>query len=441
MKFQLIIFIFFLCITSLGFSQADVYVYRDISNNLTVETIKNKKFELIENQILEKKSDITYWFKIPTEQTDSEYIFKILYERIKYADVYQNSNKIDKLTNERYLSYQFSRDTDVYIKIKPKLHAYIPFSLHNVEDNILKEKKELILNGFYYGFAFLIIIYNLFYYFLFKDDAFLYYALFLSSMSFGVFLMDGMLNFYNISELATNFWMILNYCLLAFFSSKFATSYLFLDLHYPKLKKFTYPIGISIIVLGLLYLIQDKELYFLLLFINLLVFSLLFIYWFTAVLLFKNNIYTKILVFAYIIILFSGIDFFVLKFLGISFGNINSVNIKIGAFLEMIILSIAVLYRMKTLRDENQYMRNKIIDFSKRINALTENQNLNKAKKLDDLSIREKQIFDLIVTGKSNKELANDLNVSVNTIKFHIKNIYEKLHIKSRKEAIDLSIE
>lgn len=95
MKFQLIIF--FLCITSFGFSQADVYVYRDISNNLTVETIKNKKFELIENQILEKKSDITYWFKIPTEQTDSEYIFKILYERIKYADVYQNSNKAKKL--------------------------------------------------------------------------------------------------------------------------------------------------------------------------------------------------------------------------------------------------------------------------------------------------------------------------------------------------------
>jgi DNA-binding CsgD family transcriptional regulator len=53
-------------------------------------------------------------------------------------------------------------------------------------------------------------------------------------------------------------------------------------------------------------------------------------------------------------------------------------------------------------------------------------------------SIREKEIFDLIIIGNSNKLIADSLNISVNTVKFHVKNIYEKLHIKSRKEAIKL---
>ncbi len=436
MKFQLTFF--FLCITSLGFSQSEVYVYRDIGNNLTIETIKDKKFELVENQIIEKYSDNVFWFKIPASKTQSKYIFKIPYDRYRNATFYQNKKEIKKLKNQRYLSCKFSRENDVYIRVKPKLHSYIPIEFSKEEISILKEKKHLLLNGFYYGFAFLIIIYNLCYYFLFKDDAFLYYALFLASMSFGVFTMDGMLIFLNLDKNLDDFLMILNYVFLSFFSSKFANSYLFLDIFYPKLKRRSYLIGVIIIVLGVLYLIFKN--YYFLLFLNIFVFSLLFVYWFCAVLSFNKNVYTKFLVFAYIIILFSGIDYFILKFLGISFVDINSITIKIGAFSEMIILSIAVIYRMNVLKNENENMRSEIISFSKEINELTKNQKVDKTSNLDALSVREREIFDLILLGKSNKDIAVSVNVSVNTVKFHVKNIYEKLNIKSRKEAINLSI-
>ena len=36
--------------------------------------------------------------------------------------------------------------------------------------------------------------------------------------------------------------------------------------------------------------------------------------------------------------------------------------------------------------------------------------------------------------------ISAELNISVNTVKFHIKNIYEKLNIKSRKEALNIDL-
>lgn len=435
MKFQLIFV--FLYISGFGYAQSDVYYFKDSSSSLTYETIKNKEFKILKEQILEKYSDDTYWFKIPAYETDSTYIFKILYERYNHADVYQNSKKIEKLQNQRFLSYQFSREYDVYFKINPKLHSYIPFELLSEEKSILKNNNQLLINGFYYGFAFLIIVYNLFYYYLFKDDAFLYYSLFLATIAFGVFAIDGMLNFYNIIGSANDFIMILNYIFLAFFTCKFVNSYLLLERYYPKLEKISYLIGVIIIILGVLYL-NFKNFYYLL-FLGILVFSLLLVYWVSAVLLFSKNRYTKILVLSYIIILFSGIDYYVLKFLGISIINIDAKTIKIGSFLEMIILSVAVLYRMKVLKDENEFMRSEIVNYSKEIEYLKINNELVKRENsLENLSIREKEIFDLIVLGKPNKEIANTLNVSINTVKFHIKNIYDKLHIRSRKEAISL---
>jgi DNA-binding CsgD family transcriptional regulator len=430
MKFKVLFIVLFF--TSSVFSQSDIYYLKDSSANLTYEKILKKEFKPLKKQILDKYSEDIYWLKIPAYKTDSKYIIRILYDRIQNASVYQNSKKIEMLPNQRYLSYRFSRDYDVYIKVDPKLHSYIPIDFDTEEASTSKNKNQLLLNGFYYGFAFLIIIYNLFYYVLFKDDAFLYYSLFLASMTFGLFIMDGMFNFYNISEWTNDLIMIVNYALLAFFSSKFANSYLFLDRYYPKLKKFSYSLGIAIVVLGFLYL--NFKNYYYLLFINVLLFSLFFIYWFSAVLLFKKNVYTKILAFAYVIVLFSGIDFFILKFLGISFGDIDPTNIKIGGFLEMIILSIAVLYRMKTLKEENNEMRNEIIKFSTEIAKQNSSKN-----KIEFLSLREREIFDLIVSIKTNKEIANQLNVSVNTVKFHIKNIYEKLEIKSRKEVLSIA--
>jgi DNA-binding NarL/FixJ family response regulator len=53
----------------------------------------------------------------------------------------------------------------------------------------------------------------------------------------------------------------------------------------------------------------------------------------------------------------------------------------------------------------------------------------------ENLSRREQEILDLLCQGFSNKEIADRLSVGVETIRTHLKRIYEKLHVRSRTEA------
>ncbi|PKA83399.1 regulatory LuxR family protein [Ulvibacter sp. MAR_2010_11] len=51
------------------------------------------------------------------------------------------------------------------------------------------------------------------------------------------------------------------------------------------------------------------------------------------------------------------------------------------------------------------------------------------------LSSQEKKVLDLILEDKTNKEIANQLFLSVSTVKTHINNLYKKLHVNSREEV------
>lgn len=54
------------------------------------------------------------------------------------------------------------------------------------------------------------------------------------------------------------------------------------------------------------------------------------------------------------------------------------------------------------------------------------------------LTLREREILKGIAGGRSNKELAADLGVSANTVAVHVRNVYKKCGLHSRKEAVAL---
>jgi len=56
------------------------------------------------------------------------------------------------------------------------------------------------------------------------------------------------------------------------------------------------------------------------------------------------------------------------------------------------------------------------------------------------LSLREKEVLNLLVDGLSYKMIASRLNITYDTVRAHMKKIYEKLHVASMTEAVAKAI-
>ena len=56
---------------------------------------------------------------------------------------------------------------------------------------------------------------------------------------------------------------------------------------------------------------------------------------------------------------------------------------------------------------------------------------------LEALTAREKEILDQLSKGYLYKEIASNLFISIETVRRHVHNIYEKLHVRSRTDAVN----
>jgi LuxR family transcriptional regulator of spore coat protein len=52
------------------------------------------------------------------------------------------------------------------------------------------------------------------------------------------------------------------------------------------------------------------------------------------------------------------------------------------------------------------------------------------------LTKREKEVFNLLITNKSTREIANILSISEKTVRNHISNAMQKLGVKGRAQAV-----
>ena len=57
------------------------------------------------------------------------------------------------------------------------------------------------------------------------------------------------------------------------------------------------------------------------------------------------------------------------------------------------------------------------------------------------LTDREREVLGWLVKGMSNQEIAEKLVVSLGTVKFHVSNIFMKLGVQSRVEAVTLALQ
>ena len=76
------------------------------------------------------------------------------------------------------------------------------------------------------------------------------------------------------------------------------------------------------------------------------------------------------------------------------------------------------------VEDDSLYKRPEVTLFNK--------EQWSYIKRRYKISVRELEISMLVCRGYSNKEIANDLQIVLGTVKSHIRNVYRKVHIKNK---------
>jgi len=125
--------------------------------------------------------------------------------------------------------------------------------------------------------------------------------------------------------------------------------------------------------------------------------------------------------------------------------NRSILQLIIIVFLLLLVSGLFVFYRLKRINNllvVNQ-MRNDIQEYIHRIESFENIQNqedetdtFNKNIEQFGLTERETDVLLLISQGLRNEEIANKLFISVSTIKTHTRNIFVKLDVRNRIEAV-----
>jgi len=101
------------------------------------------------------------------------------------------------------------------------------------------------------------------------------------------------------------------------------------------------------------------------------------------------------------------------------------------------------LFRVNYIKKSHRYQE-EIAELQGKLQALTQNDPESFSIKIKDingqldnpLSEKEFEVVKFIFTKKSNVEIGTELELSVNTVKYHFKNIYKKFGVSNRKEAL-----
>ena len=101
-------------------------------------------------------------------------------------------------------------------------------------------------------------------------------------------------------------------------------------------------------------------------------------------------------------------------------------NVHLAIILVLLLIVIALIWV--------QIEKKKTFNLIQRIKDETTANQENTESHLEELSSRQREVFDLIMKGKTNKEIMNELNIELSTLKTHINKLYKTLRVDTRKQ-------
>jgi DNA-binding CsgD family transcriptional regulator len=289
--------------------------------------------------------------------------------------------------------------------------------------------------GLYYGFTLAVLLLNGICYFLFEEKLFLYFGLALVAFGSMFFVNDGLLLLLGDISLhtptVTTSLLFLGVACLSIFSHY----YLKVEEHFQKLKYINFILLCIACLFTLPNWVTPSET--LLGVANAALLTILANYVAMGLSQFGTKNYSKLFVIASTIPLFIMIDYFVFQPLGISFIQTGAAVLKAAFLVQALLLSYAIVYRMRALREETEMRQTEMRIFLKRQEMLNrENvaklmqdvylENLIMQHDLDGLEIK---LLQYISEGKDNEKIARKLKLSEEEIVALTKELYHKLEI------------
>ncbi|MFY1047567.1 LuxR C-terminal-related transcriptional regulator [Chryseobacterium sp. GP-SGM7] len=116
------------------------------------------------------------------------------------------------------------------------------------------------------------------------------------------------------------------------------------------------------------------------------------------------------------------------------FSMISTVIYLLAILILCVIIYFIVKYAIRVRKNNIAYLSE--IESMKQI-LLNHHQEKNQSAEIK-LNNKQLMIISMIKNGKTNKEIGKEFNITESTVKYHIKNIYETLNIKTRKDLNDI---
>jgi DNA-binding CsgD family transcriptional regulator len=230
-------------------------------------------------------------------------------------------------------------------------------------------------------------------------------------------------------------------------SALFASQYLNLGEFYPRIK------WVAASLLGFSFMMTVSswitELPFYNQVANICSLSVLFLYFSAGVALFSKKNYAKLYVISLAIPLLFSLDFFVFQRLGIDFLSTDSGHLKGAAIAEMFLMTFAIVYRMRAMKEEHDIRQTEMRIFLKRQEVLNRSntQKLMQDMYLENLIMQydldgfEIKLLQYISEGKDNAKIARKLKTTELEIELQTKELYNKLeigdHIKEDYQMVE----
>lgn len=389
--------------------------------------------------------DHRYWFQIKLDdlQLNKNVYLEINETFLKEVELYNKPLELLHKTvniNDSNIKIPIVKTTNVlYLKVLFDKYSYIDINLLPITSLDSENNNQLLQKGGYYTLILIFVIINLLLAYFFKSKLFLWYILFFLTVNLGIALHDNTIAGLIQNTKQMNYLLAFSYWITPIAAAVFCIQFLKIENYYPKVVTTTKILLTLVTILITVFLItQNFQFVAIAQIINLLIYIGS---WVIGFFLLRKVSAAKYYVLGYFVLYFTAFIYSLSINFGIHFFPLTINHLKLGVLIEISVLTYAVMRRARAVVEEHKSIKKQLINYLDDLAKINQNDSkivieeliISESKKFD-LTVREIDVLMHLAKGCNNQEIADELFVSVNTVKYHIRNIYEKLDVRKRTE-------